>query len=60
MADLAFVGFLAFEGYEVVATIKDVDANKRKAQQEFATCLINCANKYKDYEGAHEFWDIFK
>ena len=60
LADLGTVGFGAFETYEVVETAEDSTRLRDDARKAFAVCLMNCARQWHDFDGAYDFWEIYK
>jgi hypothetical protein len=55
IADLLAAGFDVFEAYEIVATMKEVDKTKAKAQADFIGCCAGCGKKWKDKDEADQY-----
>ena len=60
IVDLGAVSFGAFETYHLVGTIRETTELENKAKGHFARCLTDCARQWHDWDGAYEFWEMYK
>jgi RHS repeat-associated protein len=60
VADACFAGFLVFDVVDAALTVNEFHRLREKAKSDYAGCLMGCAKKWNDWEGAWEQWEIFK